>query len=935
MNEALTPPATHAYGRWHRADYDSYVELRTLGGLALTGTSFARPKPLLLLTYLAVEGPRPRRYLSELFWPGAARPMNSLRVALAQLRGGAPGVLAEADGRLAASVDVDAARLLRSLEGEGYADAVEAYQGAFLDGLRLAGIGTELEEWIFGTREELAERVRDAALLLGERDAAAGVFASGAARARAALEIAGAPPPRPDDLVRIHTLLKAGESPAARAVAREAAPFELMLAASGEEARERLTASGVDVRGTSARLPTALTSFVGRDLERLDLARLLEDGTTRLITITGPGGVGKSRLALEAAHAALADDRFPDGVAFAALAAVQGDEHLLAAVAAAFDVALPGRDARRDELIHALAGLEALLVLDDCEHLPACPPLVAHLLAACPGIKVLASSRVPLDVAGEQRFAIEGLAVGDGSADVAPYQDAVLLFVGRARRMQPRFDLDDENLPHVLTICRLVQGSPLGIELAAAWVRFMSPEAIATEIERNLDFLQVRTRGVSERHTSLRATFEHSWNLLSGSQREALRRISVFASGFTRSAASRVAGATIPVLASLADRSLLRPVARERYERHPLVQRYAAEKLAQDPEEERRVRAAHAAFCLSLAEGAAASRRGEQQAEALLRLEREHDELRAALAWCLGGGDRALGLSLAASAYRFWYYRSHFEEGRRWLERALESVDEGADVPPELREKALHGVGVLASELGDDSAAVAAFEARLDSATERGDEVGRAASLNSLGVVAWRRGEHARARDLLERSLTLRRKTGRRELLSGPLANLGLVALAQDDFEGARAFFDESFVLSREGEDAMGCATALSNLGAVSVDLGEAGRAHRLLEEALGLYRSLGDRAGVAHCLDGFAAVACLEGRHAAAARLAGSAAAVREAIGAEASDAERARNARRMAPAREALGEAAFERAFRAGRAGGTADAETAARTSIPFGPP
>lgn len=840
--------------------------------------------------------------------------MNSLRVALAQLRRGAPGALEANEMQVAALVRADAARLLDDLEAGRLAEAVDGYTGAFLPEFYLPDMGAELEEWLYSTREVLAERVRGALLVLAEADAAVGDFTAGRRRAETALRLSGAAPPEPETLTRLHRLLLAGGSPVASELYGEARSYGVSLDTSRETARSRLS------EGTGRLIPNKLpvppTSFIGRDPELLELAHLLADADTRLITLIGVGGVGKSRLALQAAHNELRGQHFRGGVFFIPLEALQDEDLIPASIAQALDIGLTN-DLSGSELARALGDRNVLLVLDNCEHLPATAHLVADLLAHGPGLKLLATSREPLNLSGEQLFRVEGLPLAQGELRLehAQYGDAVRLFVRRAKRAHLQFALSEDNLPHVLAVCRQLEGSPLGIELAAAWVRLMPPDAIAAEIGRSLDFLSGSSRDVSDRHRSLRAAFDSSWKLLSSAEQMLLRKLSVFEGGFTQRAASQVAGSSIARLASLVDKSLLRVLGEGRYDRHPLIYAFSAEKLTEHAEEKRSTQEAHAAYFAAMAEEADAHPSGAEQIIWLARLEREHDNLRAALRWALAGADVELGLRLAVRLYRFWYYRSHFAEGRRWLHAALERSEDLEPEPELLRAKALHAAGVLATEQGDTDTATTLFERHLRLARRSGDKAGEAASLNSLGIIAWGQHELTRARALIEKSLALRRELGRDELLPRALSNLGLVVLALGNYNEARAIFEESLSLSRRLEQRLGIAIALSNLGAVEVDQADAPGARTRFEDALALYREVGDKDGVAHCLEGFAAVATLQGRYKDAARLSGAADALREAIGSVLQPSDAARRARRLAPARAALGESDFEAAWAEGK--------------------
>jgi len=894
------------------------VQLQTLGGLALRGSSFGRPKPLLLLTYLALEGARDRHHLAELFWPDAAEPMGSLRVALAQLRAAAPGTLADGEAGLTAAVDADAVALLQALDANDPAKATGLYRGAFLAGFYLAGLGSELEEWVYSTREFLAGRVRDAWLTLAERDAAVGDFREAARRAEGALSLPGAPPPEPEALARLYRLLVAGGSTKASDLQREARGYGIELKTTREEARRELQPPAeADPGGEPVphNLPLRPTSFIGRDPELIELGKLLADPDTRLVTLVGVGGVGKTRLALQAAHGEVQGGRFPDGVYFAPLDALSEPGLVPAEVARVLGLGLPGVDKPLAELTRALAGRRLLLLLDNFEHLMAGADVLSALLTACPALKLLVTSRERLNLEGEQLFQVEGLPLPPMTltTEEAAYQDAVQLFLQRAKRVRLDFTLHDRALPHVLRICRLLGGAPLGLELAAASLRLMPVADIASEIERGLD-LSAQTRDIPGRHRSLRATFEHSWRLLTDKEQEVLRRLSVFVGGFTREAAAQVAGASIPLLASLVDKSLLRVLEGGRYDRHPLIYGYTREKLSERPEEEAAARAAHARYFLELAETSEAKHRGEEQALWLRRLEEEHDNLRAALSWTLSGSDLETGLRLAAALYHFWYYRSHPVEGGRWLEQAL-AVSRTREAWRPLRSKLLSATGILADMRGDHGRAVVLFEERLALARELGDLGGQAKALNSLGIIALEERDYAHAHALLEASLALRREQGERETLANPLCNLGVVALSQGDYDGAQVYLEESLAISREVGDSMGIAICLSNLSAAVLDGGNLVHAEALMAEALRLFLDLGDKDGLASCFEGLAAVCARRGQVREAARLCGAAEALRDNIGVPLNSSDSARHERSIASARAALGEGVFVALWREGQ--------------------
>jgi predicted ATPase/DNA-binding SARP family transcriptional activator len=590
------------------------MRLRTLGRLELEGSGLNRPKPLLLLCYLALEGTQERRHLAELFWPASANALKSLSMALTRLRQGAPGVVEADQVELRAEVASDVEEFQRALEQKHYQQAIELYQGPFLQGFPPQELGPELEEWLYHTREKLASQVREALLRSAEARAAKGELAAAAEHAAEAYALRGAPPLEPPELERLYTLLRAADSAVAAEVAAEAEEYGLTVTVSVEEARTRLGLPTDDAPTTPNNLPALASSFVGRELELAELTGMLEQDDCRLITITGQGGTGKSQLALQLARKHLDARRFAAGVYFVALEDVTGAASVPTRIAEAIGAepqgkrTRPGRDPSGtnqpiDSLIEHIDQQPMLLALDNYEHLIEAALLTSELLSGCPNLKLVATSRERLNVSEEWTFPLEGLLYPNEavpSVQEALAFDAVKLFVNRAERARPGFTLTEEALPPVVESCRLVLGSPLAIELAAAWVRGLTPDDIATEIKASFDFLAGTTRNLPGRHRSIRAVFEHSWKLLSEDEKQVFRQLAVFPAGFTRNAAREVAGASPSILVGLVDKSLLRLGDRGRYDRHPLLFEYAREKLAEHKAEATAARARHGRYFLGL-----------------------------------------------------------------------------------------------------------------------------------------------------------------------------------------------------------------------------------------------------------------------------------------------------------------------------------------------
>ncbi len=579
------------------------MKLHTLGGLKLKGADFSQPKPLLVLAYLALEGPQERRHLAELFWPGTAYALRNLSTVLTRFREATPGVI-DVDGvRVWTTVECDARALLTALEEHQPSGSLEAYVGSFLEGLSLRAWGSELEEWVLQTREFIAGHVQQALFEVAEVDGFQGDFLRACKHAEHGYLLAGAPALEPHDLHRLHTLLLAGGSLREEEVRKEALDFELSLVASQAEARDRLrTLQQEDDRPGLSNLPTHRTIFVGRELELSEVSELLVHPDCPLLSLVGMGGVGKTRLALRAALELLNEGGFADGVVFVPLETLTDPASIPAVIAGALGLTLTGEEDAGSVVKRFLEEKRLLLVLDNFEHLLEGASFVRELIDSCPQLKLLVTSRERLNLEHEWVFTLGGLSFPEEGTTMerAGSFDAVRLFFQRARRAQPNFSLTPEVLPAVLRICQLVGGMPLAIELASSWLRALPVHEIAGELEAGMDLLESSARDALERQRGVRLVFDHAWSLLSEGERGVLRRLSVFRGGFTRKAASEIAGVTLPGLAGLVDKSFLRMSPEGRYDRHPLLSQYTSEKLAEHPEERAEVEQRHGSFYLAL-----------------------------------------------------------------------------------------------------------------------------------------------------------------------------------------------------------------------------------------------------------------------------------------------------------------------------------------------
>ena len=832
--------------------------LRTLGGLKLQGSDFNRTKPLLLLAYLAIEGAKERRHLWQLFWPQASDPANSLRAALRSLNRDIPGALVADGTLLAPRMHTDVQDLLRALEHGAPEQVRSLYRGAFLEGVHVTDLGLELEEWIYATCEFLAKRVRVCYLGFAESNPTNGHRESAVGYAERAYLLAGAPALEPEEIERLYALLIGMRSAYAARLKLEAEDLGLTL--SPFSRRLGVVPSEADVRFAAHRLPTAVSTFVGREAELHAISELLHQDDCQLVTLIGLGGVGKTRLALEAARQE-ADRK----AIFVPLDGVASPEQIPVQIAKVLDIEIQDREDVVLRLAQEIGDAALLLLLDNFEHLLAGAHFIPELIAQCTNLKVVATSRAPLNLVDEWVMPLEGLAVMDDpvGGDILS-QDAAQLFFQRAKRARLNFSPTAEELGSVLEICQLVQGFPLGLELAATWVRMLTCRDIAQELRENLDFLSVHTRDRADRHRSLRAVFESSWGLLKPEEKDVLSGLSVLRGGFRREAAADLVGATIPVLVSLVEKSLLRVDASGRYDRHPLLYVYTNEKLEEDRRSELQRR--HSEHFLAFAEELNLKLKQPQNALPLNLLEREHENLRAALDWSLEHAPET-ALQLAGALGRFWEIHGYINEGCTYLQAALVSQQE---VPATTRARALSALGTLVLLKGDVAQARLVLEEGLRLRQRAGDEPGVAEILNRLGHIAIQKAEYAEAEKSYTESLTIYRHLSDKEGMATILNNLGEVDRCQHDYNGAKNFYEQSLTLCQETGDMRGRAIVLGNLSAVSRRLGDTVAAKTLMEESLMLKYELRDEIGLSYCFAGLAGVACDAGQAGYAAQLLG-----------------------------------------------------------------
>jgi predicted ATPase/DNA-binding SARP family transcriptional activator/Tfp pilus assembly protein PilF len=901
---------------------------------------------LWLLALLTLRHSRPveREWLAGTLWPDSdqRRAFRNLRVVLSELRKalGAQSLRLQSPDRHTLSLDITGAEVdvhafdtaVLSGKRAELAQAVTLYRGPLLEGC--------LEEWVSAEREareqsclRALQTLGDSALTAGDYDAAAGCY-----------QRAVRMDPLSDAARRgwMEALSKNGDRNAALQVYWEfiellhrddptATPDEPTSALYGQlraEARRQAAAHAVVVNtpprpSVAGYLPQPLTGLVGREDERNEVSARLR--RSRLVTLMGPGGIGKTRLAM--AVAAESGEEYADGVWLVALESLTEGSRVAQQIASVLGIKDESERPLLERVTDHLRKKRLLLLLDNCEHLlDASARIIAHLLRECAGLRILATSREAVGVTGETIWPVPALTVPglehlpEGPATLirllAGYE-SVQLFVERAQAANNVFALRESNARAVARLCFQLEGIPLAIELAAARVSVLSPIHILEQVQaRRLDFLAAGANGrrdAASRQRSLRATLEWSYKLLPEAGRRFLAALSIFRGGWTAGAAQAVCGLsegeTVDLLALLRDSSMIRAADTEegmRFSMLETIREYAAEQL-EGSKEQSPISRRHRDFFLALAEEAEPHLTGANEAVWLERLENEHENLRVALVWSLCGKDAdhplRLSLRFCGALHQFWQTRGYLSEGREWCRRSLQA--DGEQERTAARANALHTAGALAwlqgdydaarnylneslsihQELGnqigiarslnnlgnvayfqsDYFAARAFYEEGLPISRERGDRKGIASSLNNLGNVAYQQGDYPVARAYFEESVSIRRDTGDRQNLASTLNNLGCLTEDQGDYTAARAFYEESLAIRQEMDDAHGIATSLHNLGCLAESHGEYDAARAHCKESLAIRQKIGDRPGTAAVLNNLGTLAIHRGDYASA----------------------------------------------------------------------
>jgi predicted ATPase/DNA-binding SARP family transcriptional activator/DNA-binding CsgD family transcriptional regulator len=907
------------------------VGARTVGE---DGWRLKKAKSLLKLLALSPGYPMHREQLAQWLWPGSSDPKsqaNNLRQALHAARHAlvadpAPAGASSDDYlRLVEDlvalcpegplwVDVEAfekaattARRLR--EPAAHRAAIDLYTGELLPEDRYEGWTEEKRE---GLRATYLSLLGELAVLHEEREEFEGAI-------EALRKAVVAEPTREEahaSLMRLYSLTQQHQEALLQYEQLRKALLDELGTEPGEAGRllyeeiraGRASTSGLRTRtpsgngGTGAEpyhssrhnLPIERTSFVGRQEEMVEVEKLLS--MTSLLTLTGAGGSGKTRFALEVARRLAGAYR--DGAWLVELAPLSEPELVERAVAHALEVrAQPGRSLT-DVLKDSLRAKTLLLVPDNCEHLiEAVARLAETLLDSCPNLKVLATSREALNLSGELIWRMPSLSTPNERGGSSPTAEelarceAVRLFVERARYRRPSFELASENAGAVAEVCRRLEGIPLAIELAAARVGVLSVGQIAARLKDSLGMLAGGNRTAPSRQRTLRGTLEWSFELLGELEQKLFGRLSVFLGGWSLEAAEAVGAESgsgieqedvLNLLSRLVDKSLVvaeaaRVEGELRYRMLEPVRQYGREKL-EESDEVREVRRRHATWFFELAEEAAPHLKGRRQVEWLERLEKEHDNLRAAMRFLLEEGEIEAAVRLVWALWMFWWYHRYQGEGRRYAEEALEK---GNALPTGLRARALFVRATMTYGLESPELTMRLFEESAALFRQAGDKPGLALGLSGVGGTALQQGDVERATALLEESLRVYRELGDKWGISATLVHPGIISLKNGDYARATRYFEEALAVSREVGTRLPACISLYNLAFIARAEADHKRAVQLYLEGLELAAEAGDKANAAYCLEGLASLSVERGEPQRAAQLFGTSEELLEAIGA------------------------------------------------------
>jgi predicted ATPase/class 3 adenylate cyclase len=687
-------------------------------------------------------------------------------------------------------------------------------------------------------------------------------------------------------------------------------------------------------------LPVEAMPIIGREKQLAEIEQLLARENVRLVTLTGPGGTGKTRLAVQVAAELAGSDHVPDGVWFVDLVTISAPSLVIASIAQTLGLRESAGETVLDTLASYLKSKHLLLVLDNFEQVVEAAPDIAHLMQAAAPLKIIVTSRTPLKIGGEREYPVPALGlpqIGPGSGPLpelgtlAEY-DAVELFIERAQAVKHDFELTEDNASAVAEICVRLDGLPLAIELAAARIKVLPPQAMLARLQSALSLLTGGRRDLPARQQTLRNAIEWSYNLLNEGEKQFFRRQAVFSGGATLDALEAVCNhdeaLQVDVLdgaQALLDNSLLQQ--REgrdgepRYWMLETIHEYAGEKLRESGEIEA-LEKAHTLYFKRLAQEVEPQLEGATQESSMSRLEDEHDNMRAALLWARNRAARGdteaalIALELVSALRRFWILGHYITEGREQLTAVLSLPVEAEGATSVLRAWALQGAGVLAWMQGQAQAARSLYGEGLALFRDVQDKNGIASVLDRLGSAAASQGDYATARSLYQESLALFRELGDTALIGGTLGNLGIVSWYEEDFATARALFEESLAIARQLGISRDIAGVLGNLGELAEDQGDHAAALSLQKESLAIFGGLGHKVGVIVCFEDLARLLLAQGSGDRATRLMAAADTLRKMLGMPVLPADRPRYDASLAAARSLLGDETFEKLWQEGRA-------------------
>ncbi len=869
------------------------LALQALGGLRLTlagqpVADLVSRKAEALLIYLACSAhPQPREVLADLLWDDASQTQaaGNLRVLLNSLRRRLAPFLCIERYSLGFNFDshfsFDVADFEQYVRARQLDRAIDLYRGDFLAGFNVND-SRRFEEWVLLERERLQRLAIDTLDELIDTDVRARRYRAGIDHATQLLRI----DPLREDAHRQLMLLYARDGQRHAALLQYQTCRSVLHDELDVEPMPETTALAERIKAADAtrrtQLPIALTPFVGREAELKQIAERLAKPDCRLLTLVGAGGSGKTRLAIEVARTLQQD--YLNGVCFAPLVAITAPDRLFDAIADAIGLALKPQADTRTQLLAWLRDKETLLILDNFDHLIAAADEVVALLKAAPDLKLLITSRTRLNLQAEWLIEVTGLA----------QVEAVTLFVQSATRALPDFVAD----ANVSRICELVQGAPLALELAAAWVRDESCTAIANQIERSLDFLATTQRDVPERHRSLRAVFDQSWLLLNPIEREAFSRLAVFRGGFDHAAAQHVADADVKLLAALANKSLIRRVADDRFDLHEMTRQYALEKLAEQAELAEATRLQYTQYFATWLHQLAPQFRSAQRGRTVALVSVEWENVGQAWQWA-AMYDRAAEIDrMLNSLYQFCIARGRFQEGRDLLASVIDRLPDQALIVARARARygsllqrqsqydaarieLENGLALfdrfevvddqifahlkltdLLRRQGEHAEAIWHGERAANLSRTCGDDRGLAEALHELGTIYYRQGGVDEARAMLEESRSAAQRSGDPSVLTLALNMLGDIACHAGDYVAGQQIFEECLQISRDLGEPYRVAVHLNNLGTVLHSLGRLTEARAYYQESLDLCRQMGDEEGQSIALSNLGEVAQLLGEH-------------------------------------------------------------------------